>query len=100
MYKLITIGGIDMFLNTNGMLNTRKVKTLTKRLKKAEMDNKILADENVFLREQVKSQKVRLDELIAQMDGIKDEYFEEIELAKKIQKEYKELVLEIAVQNE
>lgn len=89
-----------MFLNTNGMLNTRKVKTLTKRLKKAEMDNKILADENVFLREQVKSQKVRLDELIAQMDGIKDEYFEEIELAKKIQKEYKELVLEIAVQNE
>lgn len=88
-----------MFLNTNGMLNTRKVKTLTKRLKKAEMDNKILADENVFLREQVKSQKVRLDEFIAQMDSIKDEYFEEIELAKKIQKEYKELVLEIAAQN-
>lgn len=89
-----------MFLNTNGMLNTRKVKTLTKRLKKAEMDNKILADENVFLREQVKSQKVRLDEFIAQMDSIKDEYFEEIELAKKIQKEYKGLVLEIAAQNE
>lgn len=89
-----------MFLNTNGMLNTRKVKTLTKRLKKAEMDNKILADENVFLREQVKSQKVKLDELVAQMDGIKDEYFEEIEIAKKIQKEYKELVLEIAAQNE
>lgn len=88
-----------MFLNTNGMLNTRKVKTLTKRLKKAEMDNKILADENVFLREQVKSQKVRLDEFIAQMDSIKDEYFEEIDLAKKIQKEYKELVLEIAAQN-
>ena len=89
-----------MFLNTNGMLNARKVKTLTKRLKKAEMDNKILADENVFLREQVKSQKVRLDEFIAQMDSIKDEYFEEIELAKKIQKEYKGLVLEIAAQNE
>lgn len=88
-----------MFLNTNGMLNTRKVKTLTKRLKKAETDNKILADENVFLREQVKSQKVRLDELVAQMDGIKDEYFEEIEIAKKIQKEYKELVLEIVAQN-
>lgn len=89
-----------MFLNTNGMLNARKVKTLTKRLKKAEMDNKILADENVFLREQVKSQKLSLDEFIAQMDSIKDEYFEEIELAKKIQKEYKELVLEIAAQNE
>lgn len=88
-----------MFLNTNGMLNARKVKTLTKRLKKAEMDNKILADENVFLREQVKSQKLSLDEFIAQMDSIKDEYFEEIELAKKIQKEYKELVLEIAAQN-
>lgn len=88
-----------MFLNTNGMLNARKVKILTKRLKKAEMGNKILADENVFLREQVKSQKVRLDEFIAQMDSIKDEYFEEIELAKKIQKEYKELVLEIAAQN-
>lgn len=88
-----------MFLNTNGMLNARKVKTLTKRLKKAETDNKILADENVFLREQVKSQKLSLDEFIAQMDSIKDEYFEEIELAKKIQKEYKELVLEIAAQN-
>lgn len=88
-----------MFLNTNGMLNARKVKILTKRLKKAEMGNKILADENVFLREQVKSQKVRLDEFIAQMDSVKDEYFEEIELAKKIQKEYKELVLEIAAQN-
>lgn len=80
------------FKNT---LHKRRIETLTNRIKELEQVNKLLTKENQSLKEYTESQQLSIDELMAQMTEIQDEYYREIDKVKKIRNEYKELVAEI-----